>query len=92
MGKSNLVDSDLALSSDFAACMQRILEELGCQTREYEWPDYWYFGDERQLITDAEEVRTQPEAHSSVQSQFNLFFHGLLVLQVEDASWPWVCV
>ncbi len=60
--------------------MQRILEEVGCQTREYEWPDYWYFGEERQLIKDPDEVCTQPEAHISVQSQFRFFLHGLLVL------------
>lgn len=36
--------------------MQRLLEEVGCQTREYEWPDYWYFGDERSLIKDGEKV------------------------------------
>ena len=36
--------------------MQRILEEVGCHTREYEWPDYWYFGEERALIKDCGEV------------------------------------
>ena len=36
--------------------MQRIIEEIGCHTREYEWPDYWYFGEERALIKDCGEV------------------------------------
>ena len=36
--------------------MQRIIEEVGCQTREFDWPDYWYFGDRRLLVKDAEEV------------------------------------
>jgi hypothetical protein len=36
--------------------VQRIIEEVGCRTREYEWPDYWYFGEERVLIKDCGEV------------------------------------
>lgn len=44
-------------SPPYVRChLQRIIEEVGCQTREYEWPDYWYFGEERLLIKDAEEV------------------------------------
>ena len=36
--------------------VQRILEEVGCQCQEYEWPDYWYFGKERLLIRPGDQV------------------------------------
>ena len=36
--------------------VQRILEEIGCQCQEYEWPDYWYFGKERLLIRPGDQV------------------------------------
>ena len=38
------------------SAVQRILEEIGCQCQEYEWPDYWYFGKERLLIRPGDQV------------------------------------
>ena len=38
------------------SAVQRILEEIGCQCQEYEWPDYWYFGNERLLIRPGDQV------------------------------------
>lgn len=29
--------------------LKAILDEIGCSTKEYDWPDYWYFGKEKQL-------------------------------------------
>lgn len=38
-------------------CAQDLLKEMGCELREYPWPDYWYFGKERRMMGSAEKVR-----------------------------------
>ncbi|KAK9823039.1 hypothetical protein WJX81_001999 [Elliptochloris bilobata] len=30
--------------------LKSLLDEVGCQLRELEWPDHWYFGAERRLV------------------------------------------
>ncbi|CAK0783395.1 hypothetical protein CVIRNUC_006594 [Coccomyxa viridis] len=50
----NVADWPVQLGPEFIhgakSSLKRILEEIGCQCQEYEWPDYWYFGNERLLI------------------------------------------
>ena len=32
------------------ACGQDLVDEMGCELREYSWPDYWYVGSEDRLF------------------------------------------
>ena len=32
---------------------------MGCQLREYDWPDYWYIGAERRMLAPGEKARSQ---------------------------------
>lgn len=36
--------------------LQGLLETIGCTLREKEWPDYFYFADDRTLIPASEQV------------------------------------
>ncbi|EIE19221.1 amine oxidase [Coccomyxa subellipsoidea C-169] len=31
--------------------LQGLLQEVNCNLREFDWPDYWYFGNSRQLVS-----------------------------------------
>ena len=36
---------------------QDLVEEMGCELREYSWPDYWYVGRENKLFDSNIKVR-----------------------------------
>ena len=38
--------------------VQAVLDEMGCQLREYAWPDHWYFGRDRRLVDSRYEVHS----------------------------------
>lgn len=49
-----LLLATVALKSDWL--MQTMLDEMKCGIKEYDWPDWWYFGKERRFLHAPEEV------------------------------------
>ena len=44
-------------SSDaHAIATQDLLDEMGCELREYDWPDRWYIGSDRRMLAPGEKV------------------------------------
>ena len=39
-----------------SACMQTMLDEMHCGIKEYDWPDWWYFGKKRQFLKAPEQA------------------------------------
>lgn len=40
--------------------LQGLLQEVNCTVREFDWPDYWYFGNSRQLVSGDAKVSVRP--------------------------------
>ena len=54
--------------------------EMGCKLTEYEWPDHWYFRDERRL------------KHASIKARHvssNLVFNGSCAMQLQFVLGTW---
>ncbi len=37
-------------------CTQEMLDEMQCGIKQYDWPDWWYFGKERRFMHAPEEA------------------------------------
>lgn len=42
--------------------VQEMLDEMQCEVKEYDWPDLWYFGKERQFLQASEKASVSAHA------------------------------
>lgn len=65
--------------------MQALLQDMGCEFREYAWPDRWYFRGERRLKPSSEEASCDFSVTSTMLSRCCFQGHGVF-LQDADVN------
>ena len=72
-------------------CLQAMLDEMGCKLTEHEWPDWWYFGEEKRLLHAPEEVQRFLNFNNKETTQmvfFIQFAHSTPFQERDLRSWP----